>query len=810
MNTRVKSVYSSLFLTFAVSASAALPQPVLHYRSDAGVTTNAAGQVTGWQNLGTLGMSGDVAVEGTSDITYSATGANGSPSVVFGGTTYLKTVGNVNLGISGSAGGGCWFVALKVTSALSGNRGLLGTTSDNARFGAFYPTGSKQMFRCYVNASTTGQKYCDRDMRSGWYLLSLSGWGSNLRPYNGWYSAGVETPDSYACLNSWSAPFSVGNLGSSYLWCNPFVGEIAEIRCYAKALTSSERTAVQMEMGIYSGVKADVTSFKGIELFEADDRAYVNEPASLGFTPGVGPSETLVTSGTSGGLNVSFVNALDSTVETATYLAHDGTTGRYRTWCLAMDRKTTSDTIDLPITLTLDAAAAADLPDEVSVLYRASTTGSWQTLAKGRKDAGGEVTVWLDSWKNGYYRFASGVTAAGNLVLHYRSDVGVTLGDGDKVTSWQNLGTLGAAGDVAVEGDSDITYSASGAGGSPSVVFGGTSCLKTAGDVNLGIKGSSGGGCWFVTLKAGAFSDNRGLLGTVKTDGDAVRFGAFHPTGDRAIFRSYVNGLALANTYRYSDRSIRTGWFLLSLSGWGQNLRPYNGWYSAAIETPDGYACQNSWSAPFYVGNMGNYAWCNPFLGEIAEIRCYDRALTSSERTAVQMEMGIYSGVKADMTSYAGIELFEADGRAYVHDGVAFGYMHGLGPTETPVASATSGELTVGYVDELGVVEGTNTVAYLAHNGLTGLDRTWCLSADNGPGGWVLGNAFTIQFAYHGGQIGGEAALYRKTSLDGHWRRIGDMSLSDDGQSLTCALEPGWQNGYYQIREKKGLSIIVR
>ena len=810
MNTRVKSVYSSLFLTFAVSASAALPQPVLHYRSDAGVTTNAAGQVTGWQNLGTLGMSGDVAVEGTSDITYSATGANGSPSVVFGGTTYLKTAGNVNLGIQGSAGGGCWFVALKVTSTYFENRGLLGTTSDNARFGAFFPTGNtKQFFRCYVNASTSGNKYCDRDMRSGWYLLSLSGWGSNLRPYNGWYSAGVETPDSYACLNSWSAPFSVGNLGSSYSWCNPFVGEIAEIRCYAKALTSSERTAVQMEMGIYSGVKADVTSFKGIELFEADDRAYVNEPASLGFTPGVGPSETLVTSGTSGGLNVSFVNALDSTVETATYLAHDGTTGRYRTWCLAMDRKTTSDTIDLPITLTLDAAAAADLPDEVSVLYRASTTGSWQTLAKGRKDAGGAVTVWLDSWKNGYYRFASGVTAAGNLVLHYRADEGVGVGEGGKVTGWKNLGTLGASGDVAVaEETSDITYSATGANGSPSVVFGGTTYLKTAGNVNLGISGSAGGGCWFVALKVtSVLSGNRGLLGTTS---DNARFGAFYPTGSKQMFRCYVN--ASTTGQKYCDRDMRSGWYLLSLSGWGANLRPYNGWYSADVETPDSYTCLNSWSAPFSVGNLGSsYTWCNPFLGEIAEIRCYDRALSVSERTAVQMEMGIYSGVKAGVTSFSGVELFEAEDRAYVQDGVAFGYMHGLGPTGTPAVSATSGDLKVGYVDDLGTWTGaTNTVAYLAHNGLTGLDRVWCLSADSGPGGWVLGNAFAIRFTYQGSLPQGEYRLCRKAGAEAHWTRVGDLIPEDDGTGLTCVLESGWQNGYYRIREKKGLCVIVR
>ena len=809
MNISIKSVGCLLALSLAATADATLPQPILHYRSDTGVVTNEAGRVTCWQNLGALGTAGDVAVDGDSDITCNVTSAGGSPSVIFGGTSCLKTAGDVNLGIKGAHGGGCWFVALKVQAApYDQNRGLLGTISGNARFGAFFPNGqSKMLFRSYINASTSGQKYVDRDARTGWYLLSLSGWGSNLRPYNGWYSAAVETPDSYFCQDSWSAPFYVGNMGN-YTWCNPFLGEIAEIRCYDRALTSSERTAVQMEMSIYSGVKADVTSFKGIELFEADGRAYVNEPASFGFTPGVGPSETLVTSGASGGLNVSFVNALDSTVETATYLAHDGTTGRYRTWCLAMDRKTTSDAIDQPITLTLDATAAADLPNEVSVLYRASTTGSWQTLSKVRKDAGGAVTVWLDSWKNGYYRFASGVTAAGNLVLHYRADEGVGVGEGGKVTGWKNLGTLGASGDVAVaEETSDITYSATGANGSPSVVFGGTTYLKTAGNVNLGISGSAGGGCWFVALKVtSALSGNRGLLGTTS---DNARFGAFYPTGSKQMFRCYVN--ASTTGQKYCDRDMRSGWYLLSLSGWGANLRPYNGWYSADVETPDSYTCLNSWSAPFSVGNLGSsYTWCNPFLGEIAEIRCYDRALTSSERTAVQMEMGIYSGVKAEMTSFKGVELFEADGRAYVHDGVAFGYMHGLGPTETPVDSATSGELTAGYVDELGIGEGTNTVAYLAHNGLTGADRIWCLSADDGPGGWVMGNAFAVQFTYRGDQPRGASALYCKTSPSGYWRRICDMSLADDGQSLTCALEPGWQNGYYQIREKKGLAIIFR
>ena len=395
-------------------------------------------------------------------------------------------------------------------------------------------------------------------------------------------------------------------------------------------------------------------------------------------------------------------------------------------------------------------------------------------------------------------------------VLHYRSDAGVTTNAAGQVTGWQNLGTLGMSGDVAVEGTSDITYSATGANGSPSVVFGGTTYLKTAGNVNLGIQGSAGGGCWFVALKAGSFTDNRGLLGTATASGEVVRFGAFHPTDSPAIFRSYVNGVGAANTYRYSDRSIRSGWYLLSQSGWGANLRPYNGWYSADVETPEGYVCQNSWSAPFYVGNMGGYSWCNPFIGEIAEVRCYDRALSASERTAVQLEMGIYSGVKADVTSFKGIELFEAEDRAYVQDGVAFGYMHGLGPTGTPTASATSGELKVGYVDDLGTWTGaTNTVAYLAHNGLMGLDRVWCLSADSGPGGWVYGNAFAIRFTYQGSLPQGEYRLFCKAGAEAHWTRVGDLTPAGDGQGLTCVLESGWQNGYYQIREKKGFGLIV-
>ena len=803
MSTRtfILSVLTSLFVA---SADAETIQPVLRYRSDTGVTVGAGGKVTAWKNLGTLGAAGDVAVdEGTSDITYSAEGANGSPSVVFGGTSCLKTAGNVNLGISGSAGGGCWFVALKVSSTLSGNRGLLGTNSDNARFGAFFPSGSdKQIFRCFVNASTSGNNYCEREMRSGWFLLSLSGWGKNLRPYNGWYSASVETPEK-SCLNSWSAPFSVGNMGS-YTWCNPFLGEVAEIRCYAKALTSSERTAVQMEMGIYSGVKQDVTSFKGIELFEADGRAYVNDAASFGFTPGVGPAETPVASGTSGGLCVSFVNALDSSVETATYLAHNGVAGRFRTWCLAMDRKTASDAIDLPITLALDATAAADLTDEVAVLYRASATGSWQTLSKVRKDEDGAVFVRLDSWKNGYYRFACGVTAAGNLVLHYRADEGVTVGEGGKVTGWKNLGTLGAAGDVAVEGTSDITCKAEGANGSPSLDFGGTSCLKTAGDVNLGMKGASGGGCWFVALKVPETLDKtRAVMGTVS---DSARLSAYRTSSENFI--CYLNGKTESGRSRYSSRPIRSGWFLLSLSGWGRNLRPYNGWYSEAIERPDEYVCQDSWSAPFYVGNMGNLSWCNPFLGEIAEIRCYDRALSASERTAVQMEMGVFSGVKQEVTSFKGVELFEADDRAYAHDGVAFGYMDGLGPSETPVASATSGELTVGYVDEPGTGTGTNTMAYLAHNGVAGYDRVWCLSADEGPGGWLYGTDFAIRLTYRGCLPKGEYGLYRKTSAAAHWKRVCDLTWEDGG--WTCVLEAGWQKGYYKIRNKIGLVIVVR
>ena len=754
-----------------VFSALALERPVVHYRADAGVTVDGDGTVTKWANLGSLGAAADVI--GTTGVKVSASGA-----LVFDGTGSLSTAGDVNLGIS-AASGGSWFVTFKSPNDRSGDWGLFGACNGTSyRLGAFHANAiSTDRLRCYLNGSNNWIERCYVHGATTWQLLDLTCWKepdaakSTLRIYDGWY----RDAESSTCVESQSVPLVIGNFGN-LAWCSPFIGEIAELRCYSRALTMSERLAVQLEMALFAGVtKMD---FAGLGLLTADNAACSHDIDAFGFRDGVAPKGAA--SGTSGGLTVS---CEEDDLLPQVALAHNGGADAARVWCLA-PAESLAEEIRVCARFSLAGEAAAAIPHKALLLQRDSPSDSWRCVGRATKDAKGEFAVTLDSWRCGYYQFVEDKVAVTDLVLHYRSDRGVTTDAGGNVVGWANLGRLGAVADVI--GTTGVKVSASGA-----LVFDGTGSLSTAGDVNLGISAASGGS-WFVTFKSpNNRSGDWGLFGACL--GATIRLGAFHPqaSGSSPYFYSFMNG---AN-YEHVDTGCIRGedtWQLLDLTVWKDQdaetitSRIYDGEYRPAVSVN----CRQSPAVPLVIGSFGNLDWCSPFIGEIAELRCYSRALTASERSAVQLEMAVYAGVKA--MDFPDVGLFEAGNGAYVNELESFGYVAGIGPDEEPAEGARSGSLSVLYGDEIDPA--ADTTAYVAHDGAPEGSRIWCVAAKSADG-----KANPIGLTFSALKSGTSYKLYFSEDAS-KWNRVGSSQTATADGDASFELSANWQNGYYQIR----------
>ena len=754
-------------------------------RADRGLATNAAGGVTAWANQGTKGAALDLSPSGDNSaghVAYEASGIGGKPSLLFDGSVYLQTASAVDLGVT--ANGGAWFVVFKTPCprAERTNMGLMGSVPANGqRFGAFFLNDGTENYKSYVFSDVGDRAVTSNAVQIAAAMCWKEGGVTRAYAMRQWEAGTVVQPS----VAPGSAVFMVGNLIPS--WMKTFKGEIAEIRIYDRALTDRERSRVQFELcaryGVHWAAHGDIDN---------DALAWCDRSEQFGRIAGYGASEDLVSSVSSGG--AAFSLGTPSAAENARgYFSNSGGNGLSRTWYVATHTGTRNAS---------DATFAFDRSEvrvgrNPSLYYRQHLTDLWTKVdaAASETEGGVSFTLPAGTWANGFYTAMGDLDSS--LAMWHRADMGLATNAVGGVTSWANFGTSGTVLDMTPQSDNSAAhaaYSADGMGGKPSVAFDGSVYLQSAGSSGMGV--TANGGAWFVVYKTGldaASRANKAIFGGANGNS---RIGAFFPSSTESVRGFFWNNPSA--TDNYPDVAVQTGvpqvLSMMSFKASGASkcyvMRDSaTGSASTAGATPA--------SARVCIG--GNMlSWTPNFVGEIAEIRVYNRPLTGRERSEVQFELCSRYGVS--WTGHGGID---DEALGWCDNGSQFGYWEGDGLPEAVVTTATAGEATLALVGT--PAASAYSRGYLAHNGGSGLDRIWFATAA------AAAHALPITFTFDADALDASSlALDYSASSVGPWSHIGKCEKDSSGKCAFQLAANAWQNGFYRVRKPKGFMIFVK
>jgi len=311
-------------------------------------------------------------------------------------------------------------------------------------------------------------------------------------------------------------------------------------------------------------------------------------------------------------------------------------------------------------------------------------------------------------------RLAGGTAARSNPVVRYRADEDVSVDGTGAVMRWGNGGSLGADLDV-VSYSGKVSKVAAGivrADGSEHAVVRcpGFAYLRSAVKSNLGIGGAD---TWFVSFKPTSVGGSLGhpVFGIEPWNG---RFGAFLPASSTVV-RCYAGagieyvdiGTVTANAWNVADVRDASN---AGLDGSINDATPTSAAGSGSPVPQSQY---------FAIGNsFGIASWVQynpPFVGDIAEVRVYDRRLDDVERLRVRQEMMAYCGVvPANSRFVSG----DAAAQAYEKDLAAVGSLSEGAPAIVREDCSGGLGLTVTSAPAQG-----NTLVF-AHNGLSGWTGT--------------------------------------------------------------------------------------
>ena len=773
----------------ALSASAEDPylaeNLTVWLRADKGLTTNSVGGVTAWANQGTKGAAVDVAPHDDNSaghVVYEASGIGGKPSLLFDGNVYLKTAAATDLGVT--AAGGAWFVVFKTPCprAERTNMGIMGGVPSNGyRFGAFFLNNGTENYNSFLfgevgpisATSNATQIACATLWKEGGKALGC--------PMNVW-DAGNATVLGFAPA---SFVFMVGNMIPS--WMQTFKGEIAEIRIYNKALTDRERSRIQFELcaryGVHWAAHGDINN---------DALQWYEQSSQFGHSLSNGVPEELTASASSGGATFS-LGTPAAADKTRGYFSNNGGNHLSRTWYVSAHTVTRNDS---DATFSFDRSEVR-IGVRPSLYYRTSIGNLWARKDATMSESNGSISFTLPAgaWSNGFYTAMGELDS--NLAMWHRADMGLTTNENGGVTAWANMGTSGSVLDMSPHVDNSaahIAYSADGMGGQPSISFDGETYLQAAGNSAMSI--SPSGAAWFVVCKTDQDKNARGNMTIFGCSPGGNRFGGFFSNAGDASqgnLRGYLfNG-------GVCDASVETGKpQIFAFMHWAANNTNHryimNGHTVGTIG-----GTENSQPTAGNVCIGGNLiSWAANLVGDIAEIRVYNRPLTGRERSEIQFELCSRYGVSWE--GHGGIDDEALDWHA---NGAQFGYYEGDGLPEAVVTSATAGGATL-TMNETPAVSAYSR-GYLTHSGSNGFDRVWYVAAA------YSARALPMTFSVDADSLGSHAlALDYSSSSSGPWSHLGTSEKSPAGECAFPFVANAWQSGFYRVRKLKGITLIIR
>ncbi|MGN0846801.1 MAG: hypothetical protein ACI4RA_05390 [Kiritimatiellia bacterium] len=643
-------------------AEAALPSAAdlsVWLRADRGVETDAeTGAVVKWANQGATGAADDVLAY-TGAVRVAQAAVNGQPALDFDGESYLRTAEKTDLGRSLDEPP-TWFVVFNPTNDVEMRRdaGLFGQQHNDIRIGAFFPKADggsilRTMDCSTISGGITFSLFASAP--SAWQIRDMGiGAMTAGRGHGTLRGAGTDITSGIVAqghrYQSVTDYFKVGHFRED-TWGSPYPGQLAEIRIYRRTLDPVERLLVERELCERYGIAFSSSLLNAVH---ASGAAYTNGLSCVGFWQNgmCGRSKS-----DAGGLFVEYPTWKDETL-TALWSAHDGGEMAWREvdGARVLGRSWFFDfgggrAPEMRLTFRLGALAEAG---EYAVYTRTQDTDAWKSLPYPAEVADGAVSVLLPTGLvKGYYTIGKVATrldipCAGveeGLVGWYRADVGVETDSMGAVTTWRNLGLVGAVADAQAKVGA-VTK------GGIGLVFNGASYLCTEAQVDWRAGNDV---TWFVVFKpTGANYGDMSIFGNT-TPSLGTRFGAFFDGTEN--FRGHGFVWNNANQYCMAPKSD-----FPSEQAVIADLRRRGNCLDMAVDGvwKAGHAAgmDNSWFPGSVADNfsIGRFLEVKCLLGEIAEIRIYNRTLTDVERRIVCNHIAARHGVALKEAVYDGAE----------------------------------------------------------------------------------------------------------------------------------------------------------
>ncbi len=406
-------------------------RPVAWFRADTGVSTNANGAVTRWENIGMLGDDLDMSPSSSTDgITLAANAFGAEPAVRFDGTDFLKSDSATDLSLSSS--GGAWFIVANGNfSDYSSNRGFFGLDNGGStawRFGLFSVNRCRLCAAFFAKPDAGGissfdfsdgtkvggpgnyQKTHNGEIlgKNIWvstiYNYQKSATATELRQYG--FVAGKNYEDiggnySFPGYSVWSGSsrqgeFRLGHSGiSGDSWKN-LIGDIAEIRIYNQPLTSAERASIELELALRYGLS--LGTFRGVDV---SDHAVIAEHGVdsmvIGSQYNGGAGASPETSWADDMLEISTDETFESWNTWLTYIGSNGAEKENRTWHVM----SSMPDVAWNFNFTVDGRTAGR---RYLLQCRAKGSDSFETIADQPLVGERSVSFALDSMPSGTYR----------------------------------------------------------------------------------------------------------------------------------------------------------------------------------------------------------------------------------------------------------------------------------------------------------------------------------------------------------------------------------------------------------------------
>ncbi len=565
----------------------------------------------------------------------------------------------LNLGTSST-----WFIVLNL---LDDNQqtSLFGFPEATARYGAFFlGTGNPaNLLRTYNSAAYTAAQMTQRVPS----LVDNRRSGSLLNTCLNGLSVGQHTSAFGAALGT-DQQFRIGAM------LNDVPGrpkaDIAEVIVYNRALNDAERVIVQNALSAQYGLALGANDlYTGKDVAEGNfdlDVVGIGKFADSGATAVPGTAEQ---SGDSLGLALTALNGSLGNNGEFLFAGHNsldnGWTGDdtdgvtcarrwQRSWKV---QKISGDGIDARLTFDFTTAGGVKFVSGAPyrLLYRANTSSAFAALAANATEDGQGVyfDVADSALLSGEYTLgAAEVTQpepglTDGLTLWFRADTVVSgegATNGAPVAAWSNFGSLTEAADVAAAAEENRpVYRAEGferASGvyEPVVRFNWDAALNaptaenlhrlTTGDqvTDCGIAEDS---TWFLVFKTLAPNRDVGIFGG---SDNTSRFGAFFvgSTDNRLRFQ---NNMYAYQTYEYTlpDQTV----MVMDSRRFGPKSAAYLSTRGQGAPGGDFALVESNVfaaaAAQFRIGNQHFSSPSNNLIGDVAEIRVYNRALNDAE-----------------------------------------------------------------------------------------------------------------------------------------------------------------------------------